>query len=136
MAGAAGCAKLLMETSLDDLASQQNVCILKDTATVEQALRVRAWRGCCRCRLRPPTLLPTSRLLLRPRADAGSATHPVGAGGGHIRRDAHHGAFGTPQRTHAAPAASAPACVQTRVPLSRRPPPHPPLLTRRARAAA
>lgn len=36
--------KLFQDTSLDELCSQQNLVILKDTATVEQALRVRkAW---------------------------------------------------------------------------------------------
>lgn len=33
--------KLFQETSLDELCNQQNICILKDTASVEQALRVR-----------------------------------------------------------------------------------------------
>lgn len=32
--------RLFQETSLDDLCAQQQICILKDTATVEQALKV------------------------------------------------------------------------------------------------
>jgi hypothetical protein len=36
-----GLKKLFADTSLDELCSPQNVIILKDVATVEQALRVR-----------------------------------------------------------------------------------------------
>lgn len=32
--------KLFQDTSLEELCSQQQICILKDTATVEQALKV------------------------------------------------------------------------------------------------
>lgn len=35
-----GLRKLFQETSLDELCGPQQICILKDTATVEQALRV------------------------------------------------------------------------------------------------
>jgi hypothetical protein len=33
-------AQLFQQTSLDELCSEQKICILKDTATVEQALKV------------------------------------------------------------------------------------------------
>jgi len=39
--------KLFQDTSLDELCSQQNLVILKDTATVEQALRVRKRGSVC-----------------------------------------------------------------------------------------
>lgn len=35
--------KLFTETSLDDLCSRQNILLLKDTATVDQALKVGVW---------------------------------------------------------------------------------------------
>jgi hypothetical protein len=35
--------QLFQQTSLDELCAEQKICILKDTATVEQALKVGHW---------------------------------------------------------------------------------------------